>query len=92
MNKHEKIFTSYKRNHIGDEFEDVEKSKIVNERHQIKYLESKAKSLVSKALVNFDETVLDEVENVLYKSRKVTGNLNSHKTRLTELKKNKKFR
>jgi len=91
MNKHEKILNSYRRNHNDDDIEEVEKSKITNEKYQIKNLEQKAKKFINKALVNYDDTCLDEAEVILNKSKKVTGNLNSHKTRLIELHKNKEF-
>ena len=39
------------------------------------------------ALTTSDDDMMDEVENISHKSKKVAGNLNTHKTRLSELQK-----
>ena len=91
MKKHERILKSYKRNHQGENFEDVEKEKISKEKQQVKRLEKKAKALLNKALATSDDDLIDEIESISHQSKKVAGNLNTHKTRLSELQKNDDF-
>ena len=92
MKKHERILNTYKRNHKGENFEDAEKRKISNEKQQVNKLKKKAKSLVNKALLASNDSIVDDVEVVLHKSKKVAGNMKSHKSRLTELQKNEDFK
>ena len=91
MKKHERILKTYKRNHQGKNFEDAEKGKIIKEKRDVKKLESKAKVLLNRVLTTSDDSLMDEVENITYQSKKIVGNLNAHKTRLTELQKNDDF-
>ena len=91
MKKHDRILKSYKRNHQGENFEDTEKGKIANEKRQVRKLNNKAKVLLSRAIATSDDILMDEIENISHQSKKVAGNLNAHKTRLTELQKNDDF-
>ena len=92
MKRHERTFESYKRNHKGKDFEEAEKTKIGKEKNQIIKLEKKAKNLANKASISLDDDELtDEIEAIYHQSKKVAGNRNSHKTRLSELQKNDDF-
>ena len=91
LKKHKQILKSYNRNHQGTNFGDVEKGKINREKHQIIKLQTKSKTLIYKTIANSDDNLLDEIDNINHQYKKVTGNLNTHKIRLTELQKNNDF-
>ena len=91
MKKHERILKTYKRNHQSENIDEVEKRKISKEKNHVKKLMNKANALFKTTLAASDDNSMDQVEDILYQSKKVAGNLKAHKTRLTELQKNDGF-
>ena len=91
MKKHERILKTYKRNHQGESIDETERGKISKEKNHVKKLTNKANAFFNKALTASDDSSLDKAEDILYQSKKVSGNLKAHKTRLKELQKNDDF-
>ena len=91
MKKHERILKTYKRNHQSENIDEVEKRKISKEKNHVKKLTNKVNALFNTALAASDDNSINKVEDILYQSKKVAGNLKAHKARLKELQKNDDF-
>jgi hypothetical protein len=93
MEKYEHVYKTYKRNHKGDNFEELEISKISKAKNTIKKLEKQSKKMMNHVSITLEEDEFaDEYDEIFLKMKKISGSSKTHKKRLKELQRNAEFR
>jgi hypothetical protein len=87
----EKKVSTYKRNHKGDSFGDVERSKVKRDKISLNKSQ-KAIEYSIKAVTNtLSDEIADEYEELLYQEKRARGSVKTHGKRLKELSKHEDF-
>ena len=87
-----KQLESYKRNHSGGNFQEMELGKIKKEKEVVNRLRKKTqKKLKNIDLDNMSDSELEEISFIEHAAKKTKRNMKTHKKRLSSLSENDDF-
>lgn len=94
MSKHRHILRSYRRTHRGTHCQEGEEAKIAREVAEVGRLQRRQERVLRRLVSEMEaasERLLDEQSAIAHRARKTSGNARTHRSRLTELRKNDEF-